>query len=98
MQDPRANEPEHPEFPPREHPTSGFTTHDYASHDFIGIPEPPERDAASQPEAPQAAPSFPHRPARSMATAMLAAGLVIGSIGGGTVGALIANHRTVTST
>ena len=97
MQDPLAHDPENPElgFPPREYPASGFTTHDYSSHDYIGIPEAPDPQAVPKPEAPQPAPSFPHRPARSMATAMLAAGLVIGSIGGGTVGALIANHRTV---
>ena len=94
MQDPLAPEPEQPEFPPRDYPASGFTTHDYTSHDYIGIPEPPDPQAAPKPEVPQSAPSFPHRPARSMATAMLAAGLVIGSIGGGAVGALIANHRT----
>ncbi len=95
MQDPLANEPENPDVPPREYPTSGFPTHDYTSHDYIGIPEPPDPHATPEPEAPQPAPSFPHRPARSMATAMLAAGLVIGSIGGGAVGALIANHRMV---
>ncbi|HEY0492175.1 MAG TPA: trypsin-like peptidase domain-containing protein [Candidatus Dormibacteraeota bacterium] len=45
-----------------------------------------------------AAPSFPHRPARSMATAMLAAGLVIGSIGGGAIGATLASrHSTSTA-
>jgi S1-C subfamily serine protease len=66
-----------------------------------GAPEPPE--APSGPPfapvpPPPAAPSFPHRPARSMATAMLAAGLVIGSIGGGVIGATIASHRTPVST
>src|SRR5689334_13631896 len=56
-------------------------------------PEPP-----SPPEPPvQAVPSFPHRPARSMAAAMLAAGLVVGSIGGGAIGALLANHRNTTT-
>ncbi|MDQ6883816.1 MAG: trypsin-like peptidase domain-containing protein [Candidatus Dormibacteraeota bacterium] len=47
---------------------------------------PPSRPAP-------AAPSFPHRPARSMATAMLAAGLVIGSIGGGALGATLASRH-----
>src|SRR5919109_4789927 len=97
MQDPLAHDPDHPDFglPPREYPASGFTTHDHTSHDYIGIPEPPDPQADPKPEARQPAPSFPHRPARSMATAMLAAGLVIGSIGGGTGGAPIAKHRTV---
>ncbi|HEX9097635.1 MAG TPA: trypsin-like peptidase domain-containing protein, partial [Candidatus Dormibacteraeota bacterium] len=40
-------------------------------------------------------PPFPHRPARSMAAAMLAAGLVVGSIGGGAVGALLASNRHI---
>ena len=63
-----------------------------------GAPEPPDAPSVS-PVAPlPGAPSFPHRPARSMATAMLAAGLVIGSIGGGVIGATIAGHRPVAST
>jgi S1-C subfamily serine protease len=63
--------------------------------DFVEAPVPPE-PASLTPEAPapQPAPSFPHRPARSMAAAMLAAGLVIGSIGGGAVGAILTSHRT----
>lgn len=96
MQDPLAHEPEteDPEFSPRAYPAAGFTTNNDASHDYIGIPEPPDPQTTPKTDAPRPAPSFPHRPARSMATAMLAAGLVIGSIGGGAVGALIANHRT----
>jgi serine protease Do len=63
-----------------------------------GMPEPPEAPA-TPPIAPvQPAPSFPHRPARSMATAMLAAGLVVGSIGGGAIGVILAGHRTTAST
>src|SRR2546423_1532219 len=51
--------------------------------DFIEAPAAPEPAASTTgPPAQQPAPSFPHRPARSMAAAMLAAGLVIGSIGG----------------
>ena len=96
MQDPLRHDPDNPdpEFSPREYPASGFTRHDYTPHDYIAIPEPPDPQATDKPAAPQPAPSFPHRPARGMATAMLAAGLVIGSVGGGAVGALIANHRT----
>jgi len=56
--------------------------------DFVETPLTPE-----PPLPPQPAPSFPHRPARSMAMAMLAAGLVVGSIGGGAVGAIVAGHR-----
>jgi S1-C subfamily serine protease len=51
----------------------------------------PPRESAST------APSFPHRPARSMATAMLAAGLVIGSIGGGAIGATLAARNAPTT-
>jgi len=66
--------------------------HDY-SHDYTGIPEPPAPPVTPTVAPAERAPSFPHRPARSMAAAMLAAGLVIGSIGGGAVGALLSNHR-----
>jgi len=59
--------------------------------DFIETPIAPEPPAPVQPV--QAVPSFPHRPARSMAAAMLAAGLVVGSIGGGAIGATLASHR-----
>ena len=63
--------------------------------DFIEPPVAPEPASRTpEPPAPQPAPSFPHRPARSMAAAMLAAGLVIGSIGGGAVGAILTSHRT----
>jgi S1-C subfamily serine protease len=66
--------------------------------DFIEAPVAPE-PASRTPEPPtsQPAPSFPHRPARGMAAAMLAAGLVIGSIGGGAVGAIFTSHRTPTA-
>ena len=63
--------------------------------DFIETPIAPEPAAPVQPVQP--VPPFPHRPARGMAAAMLAAGLVVGSIGGGAVGALIASHRTTAS-
>jgi len=63
--------------------------------DFIETPIAPEPGVPVQPVPP--APPFPHRPARSMAVAMLAAGLVAGSIGGGAVGALIASHRPTAS-
>ncbi len=63
--------------------------------DFIETPIAPEPAVPVQPVPP--APPFPHRPARSMAVAMLAAGLVAGSIGGGAVGALIASHRPAAS-
>ena len=59
--------------------------------DFVEAPVTPE------PPAPKPAPSFPHRPARGMAVAMLAAGLVVGSIGGGAVGATLASQRTATT-
>ena len=59
--------------------------------DFSETPVAPEPPAPVQPI--QAVPSFPHRPARSMAAAMLAAGLVVGSIGGGAIGATLASHR-----
>jgi S1-C subfamily serine protease len=64
--------------------------------DFIETPIAPEPAAPVQPVQP--VPPFPHRPARSMAAAMLAAGLVAGSIGGGAVGAIIASHRPAAST
>src|SRR5438874_5832971 len=63
--------------------------------DFIETPIAPEPAAPVQPVHP--VPPFPHRPARSMAAAMLAAGLVVGSIGGGAAGALLASHRTTAS-
>jgi S1-C subfamily serine protease len=64
--------------------------------DFIETPIASEPAAPVQPAQP--VPPFPHRPARSMAAAMLAAGLVVGSIGGGAVGALLASNRhTVTN-
>src|SRR5207248_7939846 len=47
------------------------------------------RVLASTPPSPS---SFPHRPARSMAAAMLAAGLVIG-IGGGALAATLASKN-----
>ena len=70
------------------------------SPDFVETPIAPEPPSlASEPASPQPAPSFPHRPARSMAVAMLAAGLVAGSIGGGAIGAALASqHKTVAST
>jgi S1-C subfamily serine protease len=74
------------------------------NEEMIPDPETPEVSPApafSEPVAPlpgrdsaAAAPSFPHRPARSMATAMLAAGLVIGSIGGGAIGATVAARQS----
>jgi S1-C subfamily serine protease len=63
--------------------------------DFIETPIPPEPPAPVQPIQP--VPPFPHRPARSMAAAMLAAGLVVGSIGGGAIGATLATHRNTGS-
>jgi len=63
--------------------------------DFIETPIAPEPATPVQPVP--AVPPFPHRPARSMAVAMLAAGLVAGSIGGGVVGALIASHHPTAS-
>ena len=66
--------------------------------DFVETPIAPEPPAPVQPVQPVApVPPFPHRPARSMAVAMLAAGLVAGSIGGGAIGALIASHRPTAS-
>src|ERR1700694_4253890 len=67
--------------------------------DFIETPIAPEPAAPVPPVQPsQPVPPFPHRPARSMAVAMLAAGLVAGSIGGGAVGALLASNRHTAST
>ena len=63
--------------------------------DFIESPIPPDPPAPVQPIQP--VPSFPHRPARSMAAAMLAAGLVVGSIGGGAICATLAAHRNTGS-
>jgi S1-C subfamily serine protease len=80
----------------REYPTRDFGP-GYVAHDYSAAPEPPG-SPEPEPVAPQiSTPSFPHRPARSMATAMLAAGLVLGSIGGGAVGALVANHQNTTA-
>jgi len=59
--------------------------------DFFETPVAPEPPAPVQPVQP--VPSFPHRPARSMAAAMLAAGLVVGSVAGGAVGAVLVSHR-----
>ena len=59
--------------------------------DFFETPVAPEPPAPVEPV--QSVPSFPHRPARSMAAAMLAAGLVIGSVAGGAVGAVLVSHR-----
>ena len=99
MQDPLAHDPEEgfAEYPARDVPPRDYaTTHDYSSPEY-GFPEPP--DAPTEPATPSTSiPSFPHRPARSMATAMLAAGLVIGSIGGGAVGALLASHHNANIT
>ena len=100
MHDPLADEPEHPAG---QLPSPDFTSHDYAfndyTHDYTGAPEAPEETAAPERvvPAPEPAPSFPPRPARSMAAAMLAAGLVIGSIGGGAIGALLASHNNNTA-
>src|SRR5437870_10631978 len=70
------------------------------SPDFIDTPIAPEPPSpAPQPASAQPAPSFPHRPARSMAVAMLAAGLVAGSVGGGAIGAALASqHKTAATT
>src|SRR5437870_10404554 len=59
--------------------------------DFFETPVAPEPPAPVEPV--QSVPSLPHRPARSMAAAMLAAGLVIGSVAGGAVGAVLVSHR-----
>src|SRR5207302_10020134 len=62
--------------------------------DFYETPVAPEPPTPDQPVQPvQPVPSFPHRPARSMAAAMLAAGLVVGSIIGGAVVAVVTSHR-----
>src|SRR3982074_866650 len=62
--------------------------------DFIDTPPAPHPATPVQPAQPvRSVPPLPHRPARSMAAAMLAAGLVVGSIGGGAVGALLATNR-----
>src|SRR5438874_13105338 len=60
--------------------------------DFFEPPVAPEPPAPPV-EPVQPVPSFPHRPARSMAAAMLAAGLVVGSVAGGAVGAVLVSHR-----
>src|SRR6266566_3099901 len=64
--------------------------------DFFETPVAPEPPAPVEPVQP--VPSFPHRPARSMAAAMLAAGLAIGSVAGGAVGAVLASHRNTGTT
>jgi len=62
--------------------------------DFFETPVAPEPPTPVQPiQSVQPVPSFPHRPARSMAAAMLAAGLVVGSVAGGAVGAVLVSHR-----
>src|SRR5207245_10876899 len=60
--------------------------------EFLEPPAAPEPPSPPTPPV-QAVPSFPHRPARSMAAAMLAAGLVVGSVAGGAVGAVLVSHR-----
>ncbi|HEX3628975.1 MAG TPA: trypsin-like peptidase domain-containing protein [Candidatus Dormibacteraeota bacterium] len=100
MHDPLSPDPEEglPAYPPRDYPPPDYaTTHDYSTEEYPGAPEAPEAPAGPA-SAPEPVPSFPHRPARSMATAMLAAGLVIGSIGGGAIGALLARHNNNPST
>ena len=85
-----------PDFGPRPYtPPEYATTHDYSSLEY-GLPEAPDSPSEPPPATPpQSVPSFPHRPARSMAVAMLAAGLVLGSLGGGAIGALLAaRHST----
>ncbi len=64
--------------------------------DFFETPVAPEPPAPVEPVQP--VPSFPHRPARSMAAAMLAAGLAIGSVAGGAVGAVLVSHRNTGTT
>ncbi|TME14438.1 MAG: PDZ domain-containing protein [Chloroflexi bacterium] len=64
--------------------------------EFLEPPVAPEPPSPTSPPV-EPVPSFPHRPARSMATAMLAAGLVVGSVGGGAVGVLLASHRTAST-
>jgi S1-C subfamily serine protease len=64
--------------------------------DFLEPPLAPEPPSPPSPPV-QPVPSFPHRPARSMAAAMLAAGLVVGSVGGGAIGAFLASHRNTTT-
>jgi len=92
MQDPLVNESEQPVPGSHDYRSPQFSSHDYTTNDYAGMPEPPE--SPDSPKPAESVPSFPHRPARSMATAMLAAGLVIGSIGGGAVGAVLANRHT----
>ena len=64
--------------------------------EFLEPPVAPEPPSPTSPPV-EPVPSFPHRPARSMAAAMLAAGLVVGSVGGGAVGVLLASHRTAST-
>jgi S1-C subfamily serine protease len=64
--------------------------------EFLEPPVAPEPPSPPSPPV-QPVPSFPHRPARSMAAAMLAAGLVVGSVGGGAIGALLASHRNTST-
>jgi serine protease Do len=92
MQDPLVNESEQPAPGSHDYRSPQFSSHEYTTNDYAGMPEPPESPVSPKPA--ETVPSFPHRPARSMATAMLAAGLVLGSIGGGAVGALIATRHT----
>jgi S1-C subfamily serine protease len=92
MQDPLVNESEQPAPGSHDYRSPQFSSHEYTTNDYAGMPEPPESPVRPKPA--ETVPSFPHRPARSMATAMLAAGLVLGSIGGGAVGALIATRHT----
>jgi serine protease Do len=71
---------------------------DPLARDFDSTPVAPE-PANPEPAPKASVPSFPHRPARGMAPAMLAAGLVIGSVGGGAVGATLAmNQKAATTT
>jgi S1-C subfamily serine protease len=66
--------------------------------DFVETPVAPEPPTPAEPVQPvQSVPSFPHRPARSMAAAMLAAGLVLGSVAGGAIGALVSHRNTATN-
>jgi S1-C subfamily serine protease len=58
---------------------------------------PAEVNPAAEPQAVEPPSSFPHRPARSMAAAMLAAGLVIGIAGGALGASLVFKTRPLAS-
>src|SRR5437763_11965372 len=61
MQDPLVNESEQPAPGSHDYRSPQFSSHEYTTNDYRGIPEPPE--SPDSPKPAETVPSFPHRPA-----------------------------------